>query len=242
MNTLEIIDTQEKAYILGLCFADAYASGSYISLKDGDQDILFTIANYLELPAPVYKEPDPSRYSKKGYWRLGLKHNAILLRKHWGANKIAGAKKLILPTVPPTLLNHFLRGLFDGDGCYSIDNRYVTKYPDMAVPGLIYVLLNEEEHAKQIQDSICMATNLNHTNIIKKTGNGSRVVYKLIWSGTNNIVTLRNWLYTDATIYLQRKKLIADQFKVGDRIMAARRGGTTKVNRARHSQPSRNPR
>jgi hypothetical protein len=226
-NKLAVIDTEESAYILGFMFADGCIRSGALALQEEDKGILIQIQSWLGSMPATYVKPQMNRLSTKGQWRIFMgkeRHNLI---HH------LGNKKDTLPNLPTHLMHHFVRGIFDGDGCVSIDNRYVSKYPNKAVPGDFYILFNEKNHAEIILNTIVANTAINVTRIVPKTGLGSAVIYKIRWGGTTNLIKIREWLYKDATIYLRRKKEKFDLVRFGDRKEAAASGGKSNALRCK---------
>jgi intein-encoded DNA endonuclease-like protein len=119
----DVIDTQEKAYIVGLLFADGCISEDAniitISLKEEDKDILLKINEELGSNRPLtyikyndknsnwsnqYKLSINSRYMVNSLRNLGLFQNKSL--------------KIEFPSwITDEYYFHFLRGYIDGDGC-----------------------------------------------------------------------------------------------------------------------------
>jgi len=199
------IDTEEKAYFLGLLFADGHISTEekkykqvIIRLCEDDLSLLEKMSSIIECNEPVYTAPQANRYSTKGQFSLHLGREWDNLKDY--------AKKDILPNIQKDLLHHFVRGIFDGDGCISIDKRSLENENWKFVAGDFFILLNQIEHAEVIRSIICEAINAKPTKIVEKFGNGIVPVYKVRWGGTNKLISIREWLYRDATIYLERKK------------------------------------
>ena len=99
--------------------------------------------------------------------------------------------------VPEHLIHHFIRGYFDGDGsiCYGIQNN--TRRWQINFTGT-YLLL---EGINKF---------FNKTNKLYKHNNA----FELKYTGTNQLLNIINILYKDATIYLDRKyDLIQDFIK-----------------------------
>lgn len=214
-NNLEHINTKESAYILGLMYADGYLKNGALALKESDLDILQKIATYTGCNQPKYIRPQENRYSDNGQYRIFLGKEKYHLVKHLGENKEK------LPILPSALKSHFIRGIFDGDGCISLDQRYINKYPDSAIPADFFILFNSYDHAKTIQNWIIEATANNKTKIISKQGQGKQLVWKIRWGGTSSILSIRDWLYHDADFFITRKKEIFDHVRAGNKSMAA---------------------
>jgi len=106
------------------------------------------------------------------------------------------AKSLIL-TFPkfilPNLLNHFVRGYSDGDGCiYQSKKNYIWQITSTNI-FCNYL----KQHIKNILDVNCCVS-LSNSNFNKITSN-------LSVGGNLQSRKVLDWLYKDAKIYLPRK-------------------------------------
>jgi len=108
-----------------------------------------------------------------------------------------------------SLYNHFIRGVFDGDGSISFLIR--DNSPEFNITGT-------EELLAYIQNILMKECNLNKTKLTKKKNSKTNIV-ALRYSGTVNLIKIRRWLYKDATIYLERKynKFMKVEIKKGKR-------------------------
>jgi hypothetical protein len=124
-NYFEKIDTNEKAYWLGLLYADGYVrkrkqfNGKHkqggivgISLKSGDEYLLEKLIVDLDSTYKLTKQVKDDFLSYK------LEINSVkladdLVKLGCIPNK---SLKLLPPNLTDELINHFIRGYFDGDG------------------------------------------------------------------------------------------------------------------------------
>jgi len=128
------IDTEDKAYWLGFIAADGYISKTKykndvlgISLAVKDYSHLEKFKKSISYTGDI-KEYISSGYAKSKYSRIAIRDSNVVndLLSHG----IKYNKSLTLDfdsiLVPDFLMNHFIRGYFDGDGCitYSIHNKY----------------------------------------------------------------------------------------------------------------------
>jgi hypothetical protein len=124
----DIIDTEEKAYILGFIFADGsvgHYKGTFklaIVQTVQDTEILEKIAGQ------IYKNPFAIKYYKKKRGKpqgTFYVHNQRLVESLYEYGCVS-RKSLILqfPTLlPNNIMPHFIRGYFDGDGCVYVGRR-----------------------------------------------------------------------------------------------------------------------
>jgi len=94
------------------------------------------------------------------------------------------------------LVNHFMRGYFDGDG--TITNCGLGK--NRSVIQKSFSILGTKQFIEQYMNTLISKTLLNEVKISPHYS-----VFKLSYSGNNNIKTIYNFLYKNATIYLYRK-------------------------------------
>lgn len=98
--------------------------------------------------------------------------------------------------------HHFLRGMVDGDGCFYIKNKSVN----FNIIGTLETCIGFEQAfsnvgIKTIKDKK-----------IKKVTNDKNT-YSLSYGGNSITSAIHDYLYGDATIFLERKKIIASQSK-----------------------------
>ena len=155
-----------------------------LSLQLGDLEHLKKFANFLEFKGKIYK--------KKFSYQLSFKDSFISnsLRKLGCVER----KSLILKfpsynQVPEELMNHFIRGYFEGDG-------YIRKEGSIEIS-----ILGTEEFLK----SFIKYLNIQLT--IKKT----RSKAFLVSLCGNNARKLAKIMYENCTIFLERKYEIYDK-------------------------------
>ncbi len=114
------VDTQEKAYLLGLLYADGSVDTGgkmRISLQEGDKDILYKLKEILGYTGPLHTiDKGPGRYIQKCLCINRKTLTDDIIKLGCPPNK---AFKLKFPTndiVLSGLVWHFIRGYFDGDG------------------------------------------------------------------------------------------------------------------------------
>jgi predicted DNA-binding protein YlxM (UPF0122 family) len=203
-NYFDKINTEGKAYFLGLLYADGcLRKNSFtfqIVLQERDKHILNSFKKELEFNGKLkfvnrkkeYKN-NQNQYllvisSKKIYKSLlglGLYPNKSLTLK-FPDNKI----------MPDRFLNHFVRGYFDGDGSASIlpnNQKYISI---IGTNQFLLKLKSIIENKKLVR---------NKTKLIPSPSKNMSY-YKV--GGNKQIKPLINWLYKDATFFLKRKSKI----------------------------------
>jgi hypothetical protein len=117
VDYFEKIDTEDKAYFLGFIIADGNIgeNSNSISIIQKDPYILYEFKKYIEFSGDIYlpyKNRNictinfSSSKTKNDLSKLGVFSNKTYTIKY--------------PDIPEELQNHFIRGVFDGDGCIFI--------------------------------------------------------------------------------------------------------------------------
>ncbi len=204
------IDTEEKAYILGLLYADGYNNTDKndvcISLKEDDVEILNKITNIIQPTKPLfYLDMSPENRgmkNSKNQYRLTINNKHIskrLVELGCGKAKTSVIKFPSSEQVPNSLLHHFVRGYFDGDG--SVSNGKWSKVDIISTPEFLTDLQNI------LKESIGIGiTKLNYSRKYSKEVN----IVSLNIGGRLQCMKFKEWLYKDATIFLKRKKEVFD--------------------------------
>jgi hypothetical protein len=188
----DLIDTEAKAYWLGFLYADGYVykSQKQVSLNASKKD-----TKHIQKFALIFSKQ--IRKTKGVYPGVRVILSSMRLTKSLMDKGIVNKKSLInssrvLDSIPITLLNHFMRGYFDGDG--YIGTLKITNESRFVLCGMSLFL---ERVMKYIRESTSI-----ESGSIYKDGK----IYKLQVGGRNNLIRLREWLYKDATVFLERKQ------------------------------------
>ncbi len=107
------------AYILGFFAADGSIDtnprgSQYFSIQIADKDLLESIRGHLKSEHKISKKMSPGDKVPKYRLQIGSKDMCNDLRL-LGLNE-QKTKSMPLPNIPTSLLDHFVRGYFDGDG------------------------------------------------------------------------------------------------------------------------------
>lgn len=205
-NYFDIIDTPNKAYILGFLYADGYNNLSKctisISLQEDDVDILNKMKDELcsnrELEYIDYSNKHDFGYNYKNQYRLRV-FSAHMCSTLNDIGMVQN-KSLILkfPNISYELYKHFIRGYFDGDGSYC---GYYTK-SNKFQPLITFTSTNEM--CKSIKNVLSNELNIPCGNIYDAScHNGVTKVLSI--SGKNQVKLVLDWLYEDADMFLERK-------------------------------------
>lgn len=193
------IDTEEKAYWLGFIYADGCiykgdSPNSYrlqINLKAADKNILIAFQDAIE---SEYKLQDKKVNGKDAAL---LKINSTkmcldLMRYGVVPRKSSGCKFPV--EVPKELERHFIRGYFDGDGSVNKQSKAEKdKRYRICIVGAEEFLIATQ--AKLCKEGINVS--------IDKAGRSK--AYRLDAYSKDNLRLFFEYLYSDSSIYLQRK-------------------------------------
>lgn len=188
----QIIDTEEKAYHLGLLYADGWIntkSGTVgISLIDKEVVERFKAAIQSSVPINVLSSENPNHGVAYSFVFASARMISDLKRHGCVENK-----SLILDfptTVPSHLIHHFIRGYWDGDGYVRIDGRKNLRFGMCGSPLFI-------EKVKDVFASM----GLSGPKILKHG-----IIRRLDFSGTIHAFRFRCLAFRDATMWMERKK------------------------------------
>lgn len=199
------IDTEAKAYFFGFLLADGNNySKQYritLSLAEADKKILEDFKNEIKTTSEIktnksYKET----HQDKKYLQINSKIMSNKLSEIGCVDRKSNILKFPKNIIPDNLMNHFIRGVFDGDGSIST-SKHKTKNWKYHV----FNITGNSEFLVDLQKILVKECNLNQTklNKPKRYKNGTAM---LVYGGAGNILKIRQWLYKDSKFFLERKK------------------------------------
>jgi len=200
-NIFDEIDSEPKAYWLGFLVADGCVCNGTISfcLSAKDCAHLKLFKNFVSSNHPI------NDFDNNGYkgvrFTFRNKHIATAIR-NLGVPADKSHNLVDFPTIPEKLKRHFLRGVFDGDGCFN-----VTKIGNHKK--LRMVLISTIKMSEVIQKELMEKCQLNKTKlrVPKNSPSSAYIEYK----GNLQLKRIYDYFYEDATVYLERKRDIADR-------------------------------
>jgi DNA-binding CsgD family transcriptional regulator len=185
-NVFDVIDTEEKAYWLGFIYADGYVSSSRntfeLSLALKDINHLIKFAKFMSYEKNVKNDDYRCRFYvvnkhfKQTLINLGVIPNKSLILTFPNSSQI-----------PHNLVNHFIRGYYDGDG--TILTKETSKVK------LRVSLLGTESFLNSVLNTIEIDKKLYQTT--------SNVKYFSL--EIKDSEKFLKFLYKDTTVYLDRK-------------------------------------
>lgn len=189
-HVMDVINTPAKAYWLGFFYADAYNADMVntfnISLKASDYHHLEKCAKFFNLPKDKVELKIEGQEHPTTHIKLYSKHFCTKM-KELGCPR---AKSFIIKYpewLDKSLDIHFIRGVFDGDGCISC----TKKEWKFSIVG-----------TKQLCDSINEKL-INQLSIDLKPeciSDEGKNTYCGVIHGNAQIKKLLDWLYQDATV------------------------------------------
>lgn len=184
------IDCEKKAYWLGFIFADGCVQEDKLRIRLSYKEV-----NHLKkfkkdissdhlIYKPVYKNKNIPDYTACEIV-IGDNRSFIPLVKQI---------KDKIPDIPETLMPHFVRGLFDGDGCISKSNKNS--------PG--FDLIANYPLCCKIQEMFIQELGLSETKFHKVVSSKNSVSMR--YNGTRVVRRIYNYLYRDSHVCLERKE------------------------------------
>lgn len=196
------IDSEEKAYVLGLLYADGNVINAYrnkafkIKLHIDDRELLIKISNILYGKEVLYE------YEGNKASTLKISNNKMIKRLvEIGVVPNKTYKDVLIPSIPAELYRHFIRGMFDGDGTVGVYHYNTHFQRHWNIINASKPLLEGIQALLPIKGSI-YTKSYKEGSYIKQT----IPCYTLSITGIENCKVLYEYLYYKSTIYLQRKK------------------------------------
>ena len=211
-NYFDNINTEEKAYFLGLLWADGCnfrneddkkAYQVIISLQERDGDIIKRLCNEIYENEDIIRLIDPnlvnhkhpSKRQKQYSFRIPSKHISNVLLKYG-----MEPRKSFTLEIPKNiefdenLWRAFIRGYYDGDGGISLNNNSLN---------YVVGLISSISFCKNIKDIIYKYSGIEiQTELLNKY---SQPMMNLKIHGNNKSEKFLDWLYQNSTIHLSRK-------------------------------------
>ena len=201
----EIVDNENKAYVLGLMYSDGSVCPrintgydkitSYkirIRLQEFDSDILRKISSciYGFDNVKIDKRSEKMWADTARFELNSKKMGEDLIKLGCGPNKSNIIRLPSYEKVPERLYRHFLRGFYDGDGGIS------------KTPPIIMNFTSNKAMCLELVEYFARECGLTFSKYLeRKNGYGSVKI-----SGRGNCYKLYEYLYSDCSLYMDRKK------------------------------------
>jgi predicted transcriptional regulator/Mor family transcriptional regulator len=201
------INSEASAYFLGFIYADGNVNKhmTSISITINKKDVAI-LEKFREMMSPTSKIQEWTQSCPSGkvsnVVRISINRKEVceqLAKLGCSPNK---SLTIRFPTrIPQHLMHHFLRGYSDGDGTIyssaSSRNKKHTVYYWNVIGSVAFT----DTMATLLHDTVGV-------NIFKETmatKQPNQFIVKAGVGGNNQVEKVLDWLYKDATIYLQRK-------------------------------------
>lgn len=210
-NYFKQIDTEEKAYFLGLIYADGNITGNIfqILLAEEDSNVLEILKNSIKPSSKLYYY-DRKNIKWKNCKRFSI-HNKTIVSdlQNWGVIERKTYKTLTIPKIDKMLIKHFIRGFLDGDGFISFtESNYRKKdgYTNYTVRKVIGFTNSSKKLLEEISNFLVKELNIDEGKFYNTNGTGSTINSYSLWFFRNkDLIKIIDYLYKDSTIYFSRK-------------------------------------
>lgn len=195
-NFFDRIDTEEKAYWLGFLFADGNVfikNKTYrVSINIQKQDVgllskwhkSIGSCQNITFCGNMVRSIHHSQKMCEDLMKLGCGPRKSLVLK--------------FPNLDSSLVKHFVRGYFDGDGCISWHhNKNQNK------GGIRISFIGTDMFLNHLQSDVFFALGSKHKKI-QPVGN-SRGAFSLTIGGYQESREITSWMYSGANVFLDRK-------------------------------------
>jgi len=200
IETFDCIDTEHKAYFLGLMAADGHTSlkpdAKFMSLElqKPDSEVLKKFACLLNYEGEI---ESISREGKKPSEKLLIYSRKLTESLIKNGISETTETHSISTFLPKKLRRHFLRGLIDGDGHI----KFSTKALNLTV--------SSEALIKTVSEWCLEEFNIK-TSLKVRTLKSGKLFYRLTFGGKPKLIL--KWTYQDASVYIERKKVEAEKW------------------------------
>lgn len=217
----EVIDSEEKAYWLGFFYADGCVSINKetnsgeccIKLYKGDYRHLQKFNKSLNGNIPVLFETSICTFNNKPQESCYIRCYSIKMANDLISHGCIPNKTfyISIPNIDKSLMNHFIRGFFDGDGCICTDSK------QRKTLGINFCSASQEFLIGIRQ--LLYEKNINSYIVDEK----NRSTFRLYVKGVQNVDNMWNYMFDNATIYLDRKYVkkqkLYEEYKIAQRLL-----------------------
>ena len=199
----DVIDTPNKAYILGFLYADGSNTSNYnmkrycitIVLQASDSKILYDIKDEIGYEAPIkFREYNGCKTAT-----LDICNKHMVLKLHEFGVVPNKTLTIQFPKwLDEELYPHFIRGYFDGDGCITHNSRDVSPQLETTIVGTV-------DMCTAISNIVTEKCNVNAH--VYDTGHDrcNKNIKTFVVFGNLQCKRFLNYIYQNSDLKLQRK-------------------------------------
>jgi hypothetical protein len=194
LDFFHTVDTELKSYWLGFIYADGCVfSKPENHIKRFSIDLGIIDKSHLEKLANIFSKPiDQFPSSPHLVWLTvnGSQLYTDLINHGIEERKTYSNTTPVLNHIPDNLMNHFIRGFFDGDGwTHQKENHYK------------FGLCGTTEFLTELQKILFQKLQTKYNVPIYK-----KQIFELNYESQIEIIHIYNYLYYNSTIWLERKR------------------------------------
>lgn len=205
VNYFEKIDSEEKAYFLGLFLTDGNVhkmkrnTDQYriqIDLKYQDEYIIKRFKD------AIHSNNQVSHYNKNGRNEAIFAIHSTKMANDLRAYGIYENKTFdaeLCYKVPYELFKHYIRGIFDGDGTVYVRNNKKQQFA--------FGFYGTHKLVQQVQEYLNEQIGMTKNSIYDK-----ETVSFILNSKKQDVINFYKFIYSDASIYLTRKKQVFENY------------------------------
>lgn len=194
------IDTEDKAYFLGLLYADGNICSNTLrlTLQKDDEYILDKYKECIGYNGPTrYKFPDNPKHKIACNVDINCKNLCNkLIDMGIVPNKNKNVTKIF--KVEDGLMHHFVRGLFDGDGSVFYRDKVKKHIIRFSFTGNVNII-------NFLQDVLEKYCGIEKNKVYRRYKDREDSSVQFSHCNTYEPEIFYKWLYKDATIYMERK-------------------------------------
>lgn len=189
---LQIIDTQEKAYLLGLFYSDGNVGTNQtqcrVELKLDDKELIFNLQKLFPF---FYIHYDRGIKIELGNYNKKLKED-LILNGCFPRKSFENKNNLHIPAINDSIIRHFIRGYFDGDGgcALTISKGKIQKR--------VYIYSASIPFLNEIRGFLTSNNVLSRVNVYNEIGK--------LEINTSSYNDFYSFLYDGSTIFMDRKR------------------------------------
>lgn len=216
-NYFKKIDTEEKAYFLGFMYADGCNNGYgfHIGLQERDSYILEKFKMAISYNGKLHfcnlKKKNKNHQNQYRLTVYSPKMSSDLKNLGCFPRKSLKLRYPTIEQVPEYLHNHFIRGYLDGDGCIGLTLSKNRK--GQIRRQFVVTFISTSMFLSKMKKIIVNNTLYSNIQLNKCNYKNNNITSYLRIKGRTGCLKVLDWLYSNATIYIERKYLKYQEIK-----------------------------